>query len=40
MGMNSLPRALVSGTAFVLSILAIAALPLTVLVVARLRRLI
>ena len=40
MGMNSLPRALVSGTAFVLSILAIAALPVTVLVVARLRRLI
>jgi magnesium transporter len=40
MGMNSLPRELVTGTAFWLSLLAISALPLTVVTLAKLRRLI
>jgi magnesium transporter len=40
MGMNSLPDLFVTGTAFWISIAAIAALPVTVLTVARLQRLI
>jgi magnesium transporter len=40
MGMNSLPRTFVTGTAFWISLVAIAALPLTVITLARLRRLI
>jgi hypothetical protein len=38
--MNSLPKAFISGSAFSISIAAIAALPLTVLAVAKRRRLI